>query len=233
MRSFTFAGLAILAGIAVAAAVPAWRLAHRPASPPEAARVPAAPPVVRLAVLPFHNTSPHPTETDYLRDGFNDELTSRLGALEPRQLRVLARGTTRQYLDSNKPPNVIASESGAHFLLEGSIGFNAGRAQLMAALVNPADQTIIWSRTFSGSAAELDTIEGEIAEAVGSNLDLPQPLGATRTAFSPAGRSPAVRVAPAAYDEYLRGRFELEQKNIDGYRRALGHFQTASTIAPD
>ena len=141
---------------------------------------------------------------------------------------MLARGTTRQYLDSAKPPPVIAAESGAHFLLEGSIGFTAGHAQIMASLVNPADQTIVWSRTFSGRVEELDTYESEIVEAVGTNLDLPHPETPRRP-----GALAAVRVSPAAYDEYLRGRFELEAKTLDGYRRALGHFQTATTLQPN
>ena len=229
MHLLSAAGVVILA---VGASLPAWTFLHRKPPAPQAGLVAgavAAPPIVRLAVLPFHNTSPHPAETDYLRDGFNDELTARLGALQPRQLRVLARGTTRQYLDSTKSPAIIAVESGAHYLIEGSIGFNAGHAQIMASLVNPADQTIIWSRTFNGTAGELDAIEGEIVEAVGSNLDLPEAPAATRAASQP---STAVHVSPAAYDEYLRGRFELEQKNLAGYRRALGHFQTASTLAP-
>ena len=222
-RGLGAAGLLLLTLLAAGGG---WTLRRRRAPPTSPAAVSAAA-VIRLAVLPFHNTSPHPQETDYLRDGFDDELTARLGAFQPRQLRVLARGTTRQYLDSSKPPPVIAAESGAHFLLEGSIGFTAGRAQIMASLVNPADQTIVWSRTFAGRLDELEAFESEITEAVGSNLDLPHPVPSRRAKTPAAGR-----VSPAAYDEYLRGRFELESKTLDGYRRALNHFQTASTLDP-
>ena len=234
VRSLAVAGVALL----FAGAVPAWTLLHRHVQAVQPAiasarPIAAVPPVLRLAVLPFHNTSGRQAETDYLRDGFDDELTARLGALQPHRLRVLARGTTRQYLNSDKLPSVIAAESGAHYLLEGSIGFAAGRAQLMASLVNPVDQTIMWSRTFSGSVAELDTIEGEIAEAVADNLDLTGPSGATRSTASTHVLPATQHVSAVAYDEYLRGRFELEQKNLEGYRRALGHFQTASTLAPD
>jgi hypothetical protein len=55
-----------------------------------------------LAVLPFENLTGDPTQ-DYFTDGFTEEMITRLGALDPRHLGVIARTSVMPYKESPVP----------------------------------------------------------------------------------------------------------------------------------
>jgi TolB-like protein/DNA-binding winged helix-turn-helix (wHTH) protein len=178
---------------------------------------------VRLAVLPFRNVSANPAQSDYLRDGMADELTARLGELSLNHLQILARSTTAQYVDTAKPASTISAETGAQYLLEGSVGFDGNDAHVSVNLVDATSQTVIWSQVLERPLHDLSGIQDEIANRI----------AATPTVAGTAHRQSTIEAestSPEAHDEYLRGRFELAQSRRDSYQRALTHFERAVKI---
>lgn len=181
--------------------------------------------IVRLAVLPFRNISPRAPETDYLRDGIADELTARLGELSLAHLQVLARSTTSQYADTTKSTSSIASETGARYLLEGSVRFENNDAHITAYLVDAETQAVVWSQVLDRPVHDLSSVQDEIANHIAANPAFAITPGTTR-------RTDDASVLPEAHDEYLRGRFEIGQARRDSYQRALTHFEQAVKLDP-
>ena len=79
---------------------------------------PAAPAVIKLAVLPFANLTGDKGQ-EYFSDGLTDELITQLGRLHPR-LRIIARSTSAQYATRTSPIDVLERDLGVEYLLEGS-----------------------------------------------------------------------------------------------------------------
>ena len=106
-----------------------------------------APPAVRiiLAVLPFVNNSGD-EEQDYLSDGMTDEMIAQLGTLQPSRLGVIARTSAMHYKGTTKRADAIASELGAHYLLEGSIRRIGDKVRIAAQLIDPRSQSQVWAR---------------------------------------------------------------------------------------
>jgi TolB-like protein/DNA-binding winged helix-turn-helix (wHTH) protein/tetratricopeptide (TPR) repeat protein len=180
---------------------------------------------VRLAVLPFRNVSAKAADSDYLRDGMADELTARLGELNLRHLQVLARSTTGQYADTTKPTATIAAETGAQYLLEGSVRFENKEAHVTAYVVNAETQAVVWSQVFERPVGELSAVQEEIANRIAAN---PAFAGTQE----PHRKVSVAHVVPEAQDDYLRGRFELGQARRDAYQRGLTHFERAVKLDP-
>ncbi len=196
--------------------------ARRP-KPPEDS--PAGP--VRLAVLPFRNASPDTAQSEYLRNGFEDELDRRLGRFSYAHLRVLTKGSTSQYRDTAKSPAQIGNELGARYLLEGTVAFAPERTRVTAELVDTADQTILWSREYVRPSDGLMAVQEEIVDSVGRAIHVDYPGG------QPEDRSLGETSSSAAHDEYLLGRYEFEQQTVPTLRRALQHFTKATTLDPE
>ena len=79
---------------------------------------PAAPAVIKLAVLPFANLTGDKGQ-EYFSDGLTDELITQLGRLHPR-LRVIARSTSAQYATRTSQIDALERDLGVEYVLEGS-----------------------------------------------------------------------------------------------------------------
>ena len=178
----------------------------------------------RLAVLPFRNLSSSVAETDYLRDGLAEELTSHLSQLDYKQLRVLARGSTGQYLNTKQSPSEVATELGAGYLLDGTVAFDRGTARLTVEIVDGKDQTIRWSRQFSRPIEDLPSVQDEIVDAVASTVHVEIQSDGRHSS------TPNETTSIAAHDEYLLGRYQLEQKTFAAEQQAIAHFERAVVL---
>ena len=95
--------------VLVAAGLWFWRSAGPPA--------PAESGPVRIAVLPFENLGT--PEDGYFADGITDEVRNKIASLP--QLAVIARSSVIGYKGSGKPPEIIAKELNARYLLTGTV----------------------------------------------------------------------------------------------------------------
>ncbi|HEX6737557.1 MAG TPA: tetratricopeptide repeat protein, partial [Vicinamibacteria bacterium] len=172
-----------------------------------------------IAVLPFENLSQDPGQ-EYFSDGLTDELIARLGGLDPDRLGVIARTSAMQYKHTTKRADQIGAELGVQYLLESSVRRWRERVRINVRLVQVADQTPLWSRSFEGDLREVLALQKQVAQAVAEDTRIRLSAAARQ-----AGRGPAVH--PGAYEETLKGRYAWSRRTLAGLREAQTHFEAA------
>ena len=213
-EAFAF-GLALVA-IAVAVYFGLHHARPQPASSPARAM---------LVVLPFDNLTGDPAQ-DYISDGFTEEMITQLGELNHEQMGVIARTSAMQYKSSSKSIKQIAQELGVNYVLEGSVRKAGDGLRITAQLIRADDQTHLWAREYDRPIGDLAKLQGEVAEDIAREIQIeltPQEQMALAGERS---------VVPEAYRSYLRGRYNLNKRSIEGMTAAVGAFNEAIVEDP-
>jgi TolB-like protein/tetratricopeptide (TPR) repeat protein len=170
-----------------------------------------------IAVLPFLNLSGS-ADAEYLADGFVDEVTTALAQVDG--LRVVARSSAFQFRGKSFDVRTAGRQLGVETLLEGSLRADGARIRVNAQLVKVADGFHIWSRAWEGDAADLVTIEGDLAQSAARALRRP---GIVKT-------HPARDLE--AYDLFLKGQFFAERATPDDLRKSVGYLRDSLARDP-
>ncbi len=209
-----------VAGLALALAW--WRPWQAPAAatpstpPPVAAPAPLAAPL-RIAVLPVEPGADPDLAT--LADAATEELIARLAGRSG--LRVIARASVMRMRGPDHADLArTADELGANRLLIGRMTRTAGGVRLALELIDPRDQTVAWTRTYTRPDTELESVCGLAAS------DLAVELGAPRGAARPPR-------APAAYRAYRTGRAYWTRRDHANLQTAIRYFEDALRLDPD
>ncbi len=127
-----------------------------------AVTLPSAP---KIAVLPFANRSGNPDE-EYFSDGLTDDIINRLTNFS--SILVFARNSTNKYKGQDVDVSVIAEELGAAYVVEGSVRRLEGQLRVTAQLLDAADGTNLWAKTYDRdlTAANLFAVQDEITEGI-------------------------------------------------------------------
>jgi adenylate cyclase len=154
-----------------------------------------------LAVMPFANLSPDPTNA-YLAEGMAEELLNVLARIEG--LRVASRTSSFSFKDASVGGREIGRRLGVAHLVDGSLRRQGDSIRVTAQLVRAADDRQLWSGSFDRELTDIFTVQEEIAQAVADALA--DTLGVQ-----------TVRVRQAtqdleAYELYLRGRQLFAQR---------------------
>ena len=201
-----FAG--IMAGVALLAAVSKWLVFTPPKAGQPFASVPSE--ATSIAVMPFAALA---NDSTYFADGLTEELIAAVGRIPG--LRVISRTSAFAYRDSELTVRQIADSLRVGTVLEGSVRREGDRLRVTARLVDVATDAALWDRTFDRELRDVFALQDEIAKAV---------AGALRLRFS-SSRSMSADVE--AYDLYLRGLAEWNQRTPPALQRAAAHFQSA------
>lgn len=175
----------------------------------QAARVP--PDQVRLAVLPFKDTSAHKLEQP-LAEGLAEQVIGALAAHT--QVRVLSRATSFQF----ETPDALLPLAEQRFVthvLGGELTRSAQRVSLNLHLHGLPRQQLVWREALEVELAELSQLALNVA-----NQAL-QALGAAPV----VARIPAT--APDAYELYLTGLQHQRSAQLPGILKARSYFQRA------
>jgi TolB-like protein/tetratricopeptide (TPR) repeat protein len=192
-------------------------------SPKGPAKKEFPPSPIRIAVLPFHNLSGSSSE-QYLSDSIVEELITTLGQAQGDRLRVLARGSSLQYNESNQSPLQIAHSLDAQYLVMGTVGRANGKMEVNVQLVNGSDQTVVWAGRYAGLERQLSQVQSEVTGSATQEVQhrlLPE----SAVTLQVGGTS-----NPLAHDAYLRGKLDLERKNYESSHRALREFHEATVL---
>jgi TolB-like protein/Tfp pilus assembly protein PilF len=121
-----------------------------------------------IAVLPFENLSDDKQNT-YFADGVQDQILTNLARVS--ELRVISHTTVRQY-KSGEPRNLreIGKQLGVTHILEGSVQRAGDRLRIAAQLIDARTDSQIWAETYDRTAADLFTIQSELAESIVAQL---------------------------------------------------------------
>jgi len=124
--------------------------------------------VKSVAVLPFENLSDDKQNT-YFADGVQDQILTNLAKVS--DLRVISHTTVRQY-KSGQPRNLreIGKQLGVSHILEGSVQRAGDRLRIAAQLIDARTDSQIWAETYDRTAADLFSIQSELAESIVAQL---------------------------------------------------------------
>ena len=150
-----------------------------------------------------------------------DELSTALARLNGP--RVTAPLSAMMYKRSTKSPAQIARELRVDGVVKGSVTRVGGKLQVKAQLINASTSEDLWADSFEREASDAAALEGDLTKAIAKQLGI---------ALRSPDRADVVtsrKVAPAAYDEYVRGRYYWNQRKFD---QAVEHFQKAIDSEP-
>jgi len=157
---------------------------------------PAPAPVI--AVVPFETDA----NQTVFADGLVDDLITRLG--QTPGLKVIGRSASRDF--RGRAPRGVARDLGAAVVLTGSVRPSPEAVKVSVELIDPADETAIWSNQYTREVKDVFAVQAQIAE------DVARALKVTLQPTASAARASARTVDPRAYDLYVRGRQALAQR---------------------
>jgi TolB-like protein/DNA-binding winged helix-turn-helix (wHTH) protein/Tfp pilus assembly protein PilF len=183
----------------------------------------SSPPIRSLAVLPLENFSGDPQQ-DYFADGMTDELISSLAQLG--SVRVISLTSAMQYKHAKKTLPEIARELHVDAVVEGSVLRSGQRVRVTAQLIDAARDQHLWGNTYERDFNDVLILQSEMSRAIASEIRL------KLTPEQESTLSRAARVDPAVQDDYLRGRYHLNNGGGADIRKAVEYFQHAISRDP-
>ncbi|HEY8563528.1 MAG TPA: protein kinase [Pyrinomonadaceae bacterium] len=174
-----------------------------------------------LAILPFllMRSTGGETADDFLSVGLADALTIRLSQM--RKLVVRPTGSVLPIVASYKNPLKIGELLDVDYILEGRVSFADGRMRVAVQLLKISDNRILWAMRFDESERDVFVLQDSITEKVVSSL-VPRLTESEQKRLRQRGTDSA-----AAFESYLRGRYELFRYEADGILRSIKHFEEA------
>ncbi len=188
-------------------------------------RAPAVQPdqIKSLAVLPLENLSGDSAQ-DYFADGMTETLIA--GLAKVGALRVSSRTSVMQYKGTRKPLPDIARELNVDAVVEGSVQRFGERVKITARLIHAPTERHLWAETYERDLRDALALQSEIARAVIQQIQIKlTPQEHMQLASAP-------QVNPAAYDDYLRGRFYANRQNKADNETAIMTLERAVATDP-
>lgn len=176
-----------------------------------------------LAVIPFANLSGDP-EQEYFADGITEAVIAHLGKL--RALRVVSRTSAMQYKGVRKSLPEIARELHVDAIVEGSVLLSGERVRITAQLIHAATDRHLWGETYERDIRDILTLQREVSRTIARQVHV------ALTPQEQAQLAGARAINPAAYEDYLRGRYYWNKRTADGFKRAIDYFQQAIDHEP-
>src|SRR5438093_2435082 len=183
-----------------------------------------ATPQKSIAVLPLLNESGDRSD-EYFSDGLSEELIAALGQIK--DLKVIGRSSSFRFKDRKEEPKTIGEKLGVSTLLEGTVRKQGDKVRIVAELINAADGTELWSRSFDRELKDILAVQPEIAKAVAASLEL------TLLGIKDAVATNASTKSVEAHNAYLQGHFYFARRNVEDYRKAISFFDQGIRLDPD
>ncbi len=176
-----------------------------------------------LAVLPLVNISGDPAQ-EYFADGMTEELITNLASI--RELKVISRTSVMRFKGTKDPLKDVAKALGVDAVVEGSVQRAGDRVRITAQLIEAASDRHLWAQSFERDFEEVLTLQSEVA------MDIARQIQVTLAPHVSARMAAGPHVNPAAYELYLKGRYEWSQLNEASVRKSIEYFEKALMIDP-
>ena len=177
----------------------------------------------RLAVLPFANISPDPTD-EYFADGLTEELIANLSLVPG--LKVIARTSVLGYKKAEKKIAAIGKELGVGTIVEGSVRRAASKIRVTVQVIDVATEEHLWTAKYDDDLDDIFAVQSEIATKVATSL--PGSLTQPQTPVPELERPKETQ----AYLLYLQGQALIWRTDHPSLRKSLEHFQKAIESDP-
>ena len=175
-----------------------------------------------LAILPFENIQKDST-ISYLSDGIPENLINRFSKMAG--IKVFARSATFELADSAKKIESLHSVLNADVVLTGRLFKSSTGYTLNCELVDASNKTQLWGNSFKLTSDDIASIEDAIVASLLNPLEI-------NLANSKTINQDEKKINPAAYAEYLKGRYLAYGSTPAESEQAISHFRQAISIEP-
>jgi TolB-like protein/DNA-binding winged helix-turn-helix (wHTH) protein/Flp pilus assembly protein TadD len=213
----------IAAGLIVTIAMAAWVGWNRGASKAPSTTVESAVSDATVAVLPFENLSPSPSDA-YLAIGIPELILDRLSIVPG--LTVIAGSSTSGFAGSASSPQEAGRRLGARYLVLGSAQRAGAQMRVTARLVDTLTGSQVWSTRLDRGVVDILSVQDTIATSVAEELR--QRVQGVEPAPSRAQHVPPVEAQLA----YLQARALLARYTVRGSEEAAAKFEQAVALDP-
>ncbi len=122
-----------------------------------------------LLVQPFKNLS-GVAEQDYFADGLSEDLIAALSRV--RALTLIARHSSFHYKHVAATATRIGSETGADYVLTGSVRHSADHIRVSAQLIATASEEVLWSSRYDRELKDVFALQDEVVESIVGALEI-------------------------------------------------------------
>jgi eukaryotic-like serine/threonine-protein kinase len=180
--------------------------------------------ITSIAVMPFVNESGN-ADVEYLSDGMTETLIGSLTQLP--NLTVKSRSSVFRYKGKATDTKTIGKELNVQAVLNGRVAQHGDQLTLSLELVDAATENAIWSQQYTRKQTELVSLQSEIARDVSSKLK------SKLSGAEVAKVEKTYTADPAAYQLYLKGRFQWNKRTGESLKRAVEFFDQAIAKDPN
>jgi TolB-like protein len=221
IKPFRPADAILLAGLAIVIGAIIWQQVSNPVQVqnPADERITGQ----SIAVLPFVAISEAPEDV-VLGDGLAEELLNVLAQLP--DLAVAGRTSSFAFREGSNDIREIGEALGVSHVLEGSVRRAGEQLRVTAQLIRSSDGFHVWSGTYDRPFADVLVVQDDIVRQIAQVLTV-------RLGVSKAIGDASETAIPAAYEQYLQGRYYFAERQVAENRTAaITAFQTAVDIDP-
>jgi serine/threonine protein kinase/tetratricopeptide (TPR) repeat protein len=182
-----------------------------------------SPRISTVAMVPLTNGTGNPN-AEFYADGLTDGLIAQLGGFT--EARIIPRASAQRLAGRAQARAQMARQLGADVIVEGTVRRADERVAIHLRLIEPNRGRVLWSETYERDARDVLALQVDAVRALALAMRVAVRADA-------AERFAVVRaVSPAAYEAYLHGRYEWNQRTPQSLQRALAHFARAVEIDP-
>lgn len=171
-----------------------------------------------LAVMPLVNVGAD-SDAEYLSDGITEGVISTLSRLQT--LRVMSRSSVFRYKGKDIDPLDIGKVFNVGAVLTGRITRRENNVQLSVELVDAKDGKQLWGEQYFRAMSDVQSLQGELSRDISEQLRL-KISGTERATLDATPTSNS-----AAYQLYLKGRFNWNKRTPQALQSALEFFREA------
>jgi adenylate cyclase len=120
-----------------------------------------------LAILPFHNLSPHP-EQEYFADGLVEDLTAALSRIP--SIIVMDRGSSFTFKGKSVRAQQVGRELGVRYIVEGSVRRAGDQLRLTVQLIDAGSGRHLWAEHYDSDMTDVFPVQDKIVENIAGAL---------------------------------------------------------------
>lgn len=121
-----------------------------------------------VAVLPFRCNDQTPDDV-FFADGVTEDVVNGLAVW--RWFPVVGRYSTNHYRTGNEKQHTIVQETGARYIIDGSVRRSGKRLRVTAELCDARSGQLLWSRRFEASGDDIFQIQDNISDEIARRVE--------------------------------------------------------------
>ena len=164
-------------------------------------------------------------EQEYFSDGLTEELISSLSKIK--DTKVISRTTSMKYKNTTLDTKTIAKETGADFVMEGSVRKAGNNLRITAQFIDACRDVHLWAQSFRGTLDDIFDIQEDVSSKIVEALRL-QISSEEKVTLQKRYTDNT-----EAYQLYLQGLFFWKKRNEQGLSMAIKYFERALEKDPE